>query len=897
MSNLFHPDGSLHPSELCGGLHLALLPNGMKVIIKEDHRTPVAVCNVWVKVGSNREPQSLRGWSHGIEHMLFKGTEKRNEGDFAKEVAFAGGSTNAGTGYETTNFHITTPAAELPRAVDILGDSLFNSSFEPESLDAERQVLVHENHMYDDIPFGFGVTWRWGLELAFDRSPYSNPIGGRDENLLERDRDDILEFWRSSYRPDNMTVVICGDVNPQAAFSLVQDKFGPAQAPVGDQDPEKTLVAAPLTENPHDHCRLRVEYGDIQRAYCKLIFPGPGEVDNLSATLSVVQRVLNDGRSCRLYRQIQEDLKLVDDATVMTETGPREGVLLFDMETDAERLTEAIKAVANILADLGRNGCTQKELDRARVRVNRSFLFGQETVQGQASTLGHNEAMGDLPSAFNFPQQVAAVTSDQVAAFCRQYFRRNELSCVVYLPNGTEPVDLGIPTDVRELDQLLAGILPSAQGNEKFKTLAFQTSANHQSKIATTDQPFEIHHLKGGTEVCLRPDDALPIFTMAMTNRGGATDETAQNSGLSTLTQMVQIKGTGNLKSEEIFESLEGAGASISPRTERDFTGLFLSTMSDRLDLPLDLVGRLINTPSFPEAELEQERRLALEQLAALQDSPFQAAAVRLRELIYGDHPYGRPMIGTADSLPLLTRQDLVARHAENWTTGNLQITASGSFDPDDMLRRLEDLVRDLPQAPVPDNPQPGPTLQPDKVVSARIIRQQNQSIVLTAWPGPMNVDEDRIALMMLKEILNGQAGRLFEYLRNQKSLCYNTGTMSTAGYGQGMFLSYVLTAPESEEEARQTMLDVLSDVAIREVETEEFEMARAKLLGNLLIGSQSNSARVSRTARDRMFGRNANDLENVVTAIRGCTPETVLATARKYITRDQRFEVVIGPN
>ncbi len=897
MSNLFNSDGFLHSSKLCSGLHLAVLPNGMKVIIKEDHRTAVAVCNVWVKVGSNREPQPLRGWSHGIEHMLFKGTEKRNEGDFAKEVAFAGGSTNAGTGYETTNYHITTPAAQLSTAVDILADSLFNSNFEPESLDAERQVLVHENHMYDDIPFGFGVTWRWGLELAFDRSPYSNPIGGRDENLLERNRDDILEFWRSSYRPDNMTVVVCGDVDPQEAFTLVQDKFGPAQSPTGHQDPEKTLVPSPLTENAHDHCRLRVEYGDIQRAYCKLIFPGPGEVDNLSATLSVVRRVLNDGRSCRLHRQVQEDLKLVDDATVMTETGPREGVLLVDMETNAQRLTEAIKAVAGILADLGRDGCTEKELDRARVRVNRSFLFGEETVQGQASTLGHNEAMGDLPSAFNFPDQVAAVTSDEVAALCRQYFRRNELSCVIYLPNGTEPADFDIPTDPQQLDQLLDGILPSAQGHEKFKTVTIQTSGNHQSKTATVDQPFETHHLQGGIEVCLRRDDALPILTMAMTNRGGATSETTENSGLSTLTPMVQIKGTGTQKSEEIFEALEGDGASIGPRTERDFTGLFISALSDRLDLALDYAGRLINAPSFPEHEIDQERRLALEQLAALQDSPFQAAAVKLRELIYGDHPYGRPMIGTAESLPLLTRDDLVARHAENWTTGNLQITASGSFDPEDLLRRLEDLLQDLPVAQEPENPQPGPTRKADNVVSARITRQQNQSIVLTAWPGPMDVDEDRFPLMLLKEVLNGQAGRLFEYLRNQKSLCYNTGTMSTAGFGQGMFLSYVLTAPESEDEARQTMLEVLGNMAIKEVESEEFEMARAQLLGHLLIGSQSNSSRVSRTARDRMFGRNANDLENVVAAIHSCTPEMVLAAARKYITPDKRFEVVIGPN
>jgi len=143
------------------GVTITTLANGLKIIIKEDPRTPVAICHVWVRVGSNREPDHLRGWSHGIEHMVFKGTERRAEADFAREVAEAGGTTNAGTGYETTSYHILVPKDNIPRALDILSDALFHASFEPNSLDAERHVLVHENHMYDDIPYGFGITWRW----------------------------------------------------------------------------------------------------------------------------------------------------------------------------------------------------------------------------------------------------------------------------------------------------------------------------------------------------------------------------------------------------------------------------------------------------------------------------------------------------------------------------------------------------------------------------------------------------------------------------------------------------------------------------------------------------------------------------------------------------------------
>ena len=902
MHNYFAPDGQLHPSDLSDGLHTALLPSGLKIIIKEDHRTPVAVCNVWVRVGSNREPEKLRGWSHGIEHMLFKGTGRRNEGDFAREVAEAGGTTNAGTGYETTNYHITVPAENLSVAVDILGDALLGSVFDPDSLDAERQVLVHENHMYDDIPFGFGVTWRWGLEIAFDRSPYRNPIGGRDENLLERDRKDILAFYRSAYRPDNMTVVIAGDVEPRATFDLVQRKFRePDDSGERSHDPRLTMVERPLTEERHDKCRIRVESGDIKRAYCKLIFPAPGEKDELRPVLSVVRRVLADGRSCRLYRQVQEESKLVDDFTVMSETGPREGVIIFDLETDAARLKEAVRAVIRILAELGRDGCTERELDRARVRVARSFLFGEETVQGQASTIGYHEAMNDLPGAFVFPQRVAAVTRMDVARFCRQVFRLADLSCVVYLPEGVEPRDHGIPTSADELQDLLESILtepedssiPEAPGDTVTTGPAIRLSGSSSS---SGEIPFRTTTLAGGAAFCYRVDDSLPILSLTLTVVGGATTETQANAGLSTLTQMVQIKGTGNLSSEEIHEVLEGEGASLSPRAERDFTGLSFSGLSSRLDRSLELVGRLVTAPSFPPGEIEQERRLALEQLASLQDNPFQAAAVKLRELIYGDHPYGRPLPGTADSLPHLTRRHLQERHRQAWTAANLQIVASGSFDPERLGRLLEDSLQDLPPGQPEPQPDPGPARVPDGVHRQRLDKDQNQSVVLIGWPGPETPDQGRIPLMMLKEILNGQAGRLFESLRNRRSLCYNTGTLSTAGFGQGMFLAYVLTSPETEEDAHNALLEELALMIREPADRQEFERARAKLIGSLLISAQSNSSRVVRTGQDLLFGRPANDLPRVVEMIRTCTPQDVQEAARNLITPDRRFEVAIGP-
>jgi len=886
MSDHFPSNGRLAPSALAHGLHTAILPNGLKVIIKEDHRTPVAICNAWVRVGSNREPDALRGWSHGIEHMLFKGTGRRDEGDFANEVAEAGGSTNAGTGYETTNYHITTPASALPVAIDILADALFHSTFEPASLDAERQVLVHENHMYDDIPFGFGITWRWGMELTFDKSPYHHPIGGRDENLLERDREDIMAFWRSAYRPDNMTVVVVGDVDPAETFSLLQEKF----ADPGVQFPETTdptvgIVAEPPVEPAHSGLRLQVERGDLTKVYAKLIFPGPGEREGLDHVLSVVNRVLSDGRSCRLYRQLHEEKKLVDNFAVMTETGPREGVVLVDIETDAERLCPALAEVARILEELSRDSCTDLELERARIRVSRSFLFGAETVQGQASTIGHYEVMDDLPGAFHFPDRVAGVTRDDVAALCQRIFRLGNANCLIYLPEDTDTEAHGIPTDADALQALLGPVLsdqPVGEPPSATEMAPTEITAPALPRFkGQAAEPFRTEHLANGVEVCYRVDGAVPVLAMAMTLKGGSTGETSANAGLATLAQMVQIKGTGNLDAETLHELLEGDGAALSPQTDRDYGGLVLSGLADRMDKALDLTAQLIHEPSFLEPEA---------------DSPFQAAAVKLREMVYGDHPYGRPLAGTETSLPDLCRDDLVSQHRRIWTADNLQIVAAGDLEPDRFLAKLETMLAGLPAGTGAPLPSPGATGVPEGIVSARIDKKQNQSVVLVAWPGPNTPAENRVPLMMLKEVLNGQSGRLFESLRNQRSLCYNTGTLSTAGFGQGMFMGYVLTAPDTETAAREALVNELAGLAETLVPVEEFERARAKLLGNLLIGAQSNGARVGRSMRDRVYGRDPNDLDQVLESVAACSAAEVRLVAETLIDPANRFEVTLGP-
>jgi len=614
------------------------------------------------------------------------------------------------------------------------------------------------------------------------------------------------------------------------------------------------------------------DLGDIKKAYLKLVFPAPGENAELDPVLSVVHRVLSDGRSCRLYRQIQEQLKLVDDYAFMTETGPREGIVMLDFETTPERLAETLSETSRILEDLKQEGCTEAELERAITRVSRGFLFGAETVQGQAANLGANDVSGELESAFIYPEQVAAVTIDDVRNFCRGVFRLSNLSVVIYLPNDTDLASHGIAADASALKSQLESVLADEAAPTMTKPAAVVAKAAVQTKKAKGLPQFESATLSNGIEVTYRIDRSVPIMTMSLASCGGATAETAANAGLSALTQAVMIKGAGPWDAVAFHELLEGEGASLAPESDRDYSGLFVTAIAGRLDRTFEMLGETIANPRFDQNEIDQEKSLALAQLAAVDDNPIQAAVLRLREMIFGDHPYGRPLPGLSSSIASHSQAELRQRHQENWVANNLQVVVSGDIDPDDLLPRLENILSPLSAGSDRTEPKPGPAITPSGVVAEVMERQQNQSVVLVAWPGPVDTNDDRVPLMLLKEVLNGQSGRLFENLRNRQSLCYNTGVMSTAGFGQGMFLGYVLTAPESADQARDEMVRQIIGLQEAVVEPAEFEMARAELLGHMLISSQSNASRVSRASRDRMYGRAPDDLAGLIERVRACT-------------------------
>ncbi len=870
-----------------GPATVATFANGLRAVVQADRRSPVAVCNVWVRVGSNREPDTVRGWAHGIEHMLFKGTERRGERDFALEVADLGGATNAGTGYETTNYHITVPAANIGGAVDILHDALFHAAFDPAALEAERPVLVHENHMYDDLPSGFGVSWRWALELACDESPYRHPIGGLDEALLSTPREEIVDFWRAAYQPDNMTVVIAGDVDVDAELARLAETFG-AVAP-----PRPYRLPDPTTEPRHDGLRYRLETGDLNLVYGKMVFPGLAESDPDRPVMAVIHQILADGRSSRLYRDVQEERQLVSDITLLSEAGPREGVLAVDFETEPDRVAAALAGTAAVLQALKDAPPSDVELERAKIRTERAHAFARETVQGTASVLGWHDAMGDLGSAFTFAEQVASVEAEDVSRVCRRLFGREVCSVLLYAPRDAADA---LPADAAAVETLLAPHLDGSVASSPDGDVPPPEVPTVTRRTAPQDRPFEEIVLDGGLRLYVREDHALPVVSLGLFATGGVLLQDPGRDGLTHLGAQVQIKGAGGVDAATLHAGVEGLGASLSPVISRDHTGISLTGLSRHLPRLLETLGAVACRPDFPAVEFEKERRLALADLRAVDDDPFQAAARELRAAFYPDHAYGAPLLGTEAALAGLEPDQLRGQHARAWTRSNLHAVVSGDVDPEAVAADLDAALADLPSEPRPPLPDLADAAVRDSGIRRRLSRDVRQSVVLHAWHGPTGPNTDRAVLALLQKLLNGQSGRLFEELRNRRSLCYATGLQAARGFAPGLIAAYVMTDPATEDEAADALTTELRALSEAPVPADEFERARAQLVGNMLIARQSNSSRSSRCANDVLYGRPPNNLAHYLKEIRALTPERLRDAATRYLGSEPVLSVRLGP-
>lgn len=417
--------------------HEFVLDNGLKVIIKEDHRSPVVISQVWYNVGSNDEPEHLGGMSHLLEHMMFKGTKTVSSADFERLIAKFGGSNNAFTSYDYTAYYEVFPANRLNLALELEADRMKNLQLNQADFDSERQVVMEERRQRtDDDPNA--QAFEQFLKMAYPTSPKGESVIGPMSEINAIQLNDLKHWYQTWYTPNNATVVIVGDVEPTQALQTVKKYF----ADIPNQPlPSRTNVREQGFRGYSEKtAHLPVKVPMLMMAYNLPTLTTTDDKKSVFA-LSLLSDILDGGMSARLEKRLVREQQILasvgsdysafsrGDGLLMIEATPRDGV----------SLEQAKQAILNEIENLKTEKIQDSELKRAKTNTMTSLIYSQDSLSGQAQMIGSLNSIGlDDRMIYELPTTFDKINEKQLKKVAKKYLVKDNLTVLKVIGDKKE---------------------------------------------------------------------------------------------------------------------------------------------------------------------------------------------------------------------------------------------------------------------------------------------------------------------------------------------------------------------------------------------------------------------------------------------------------------------------
>ncbi|MBP6862498.1 MAG: insulinase family protein [Neisseriaceae bacterium] len=412
------------------------LDNGLKVIIKEDHRAPVAVSQIWYRVGSVDELNGTTGLSHALEHLMFKGTDSVPAGEFSRLVAATGGQFNAFTSQDQTVYYETTAASALPEMLRLEADRMANLNFSNDAFKNEMEVIKEERRMRTDDTPG-GVLWEGLLSNAFVASPSRLPVIGWMNDLDNMQAEDLRDWYKQWYAPNNATVIVVGDVNAEETLAVIKREFGGFK-------PQTLPVRKPQIEPTQKGIKRVQVSAPSELPILALAYKAPKLIkldDKKPYALAMLAAVLDGHEASRLSKKLVREDKIALSVSAGYDLFNR-GASLFTltaMPTQGQDLAKLEQALKDVVADIATQGVSEAELKRIRNQMDASDVYKKDSMEGQALSMGYLEMVGFGHEAEErMKKNMQKVTSKEIQA-AAQSLVDDQLTVVTLKPEPINP--------------------------------------------------------------------------------------------------------------------------------------------------------------------------------------------------------------------------------------------------------------------------------------------------------------------------------------------------------------------------------------------------------------------------------------------------------------------------
>ncbi len=841
------------------------LKNGLTVIYERWEGAPAAALNLWVKAGSRNERKEEAGISHLIEHMIFKGTERRGVGELAREVESSGGEVNAFTSLDSTVYYITLPVPFSEWGLDLLAEAIERPAMDAGELDLEREVVVAEIRGGMDQP-----SRRLQNELlatCYRQHPYGRPVIGYERTLHRLGRGDLQSYLRRWYRPSNMVLAVVGDLEEKKALSLIKGAFASIS---GGIPPRLKLRPEP----PQRAFRWKLVEGKFHVAHLDLAFRIPHLFHPDIAALDVLGALLGQGESSLLYREVKEERGLVDTISAYAYTPLDPGLLIVGSTFEPEILSRALEATLEVIFRLRRERAGEADLERAKVQVESDLIYQKETVQGRARALAYFEAMmGGPEKEDHYLTAIRRVSSEDITRVARCYLEPRHLSVACLLPQGRAP-------EARELR--------SAVGQVWRGCMTIKTPSRRDTSVRR-------HLFPNGLTLLVKERAESPTVTMRAAFLGGQRFERKETSGISNFVAEMLDRGTLRLKAGELSHRMESIGGGLEGFSGRNSFGLAGEFLSRRLEEGLDLFTEVLLEPAFDEKEVAKARRDIMAELRRQKDNLPRSAFRLFARALYGPHPYGMELLGTTSTVRALSREDLLGYWRSYALSRNMVLSVVGDVDAgrvkDLFEGRLGSVASKAFRPPRPNLP-PRPSGQ----LLRQKLRDKEQAHLILGFLGTTLSHPDRYPLAVMTEVLSAQSGRLFLELREKRGLAYAVSAFSHEGIEPGSLGVYAGINPERVGEVLAVVREELERLREELLPVEELERARRHLIGTFKIGIQRNAALAADLAFNELYGLGCREYLRYPGRIEAVTREEVRRVARRYLKPENSALAVVGP-
>jgi zinc protease len=404
------------------------LDNGLKVLISEDHKVPLATFEIWYRVGSRNEQSGKTGLSHLLEHMMFKGTPKYGSKVFSKIVQRNGGVDNAMTSRDYTMYFQTMASDRIGISIDLESDRMTNLVMDPKETVAERSVVMEERRMRtDDDPEN--ALFEDFLATAMMTHPYRRPVIGWMSDIASLSRDELYRHYRNYYAPDNAYIVIVGDVNPDEVMKKIRTAFGDMK--------RSNVRKEAATREPEQKGEKRVYVRkEAELPYLVAGYHTPNFPSEDSAGLEVLSAILSGGKSARLYRSLVYEKKLALNAGTDYSGIYLDPFLFFVWGSPApgKEVAELEKALFAEIEAIRNTPPSEKEVQKAKNQIEASFIFGQDSLYMQAMKIGMFELLGSWKLKDEYLEGIRKVTPDEVARVARKYLTEDNRTVGILVP-------------------------------------------------------------------------------------------------------------------------------------------------------------------------------------------------------------------------------------------------------------------------------------------------------------------------------------------------------------------------------------------------------------------------------------------------------------------------------